>query len=530
MKRDVLPTLALPAASALSGEHALAWRRHFVALAAVVACLVFLYWPTGRRIVEIWWRSATFTHGFVVPVIAAWLIWRARESWRNEMPAPSASWLAAVVACGLVWACGELGTVNAVTQLAFVAMLVCAVPAVMGTAVARHMVFPLAFLFFAVPVGEFMLPALMRWTADFTVAALRVTGVPVYREGQEIVIPSGRWSVVEACSGIRYLIASLMVGTLYAYLYFRSLRRRLLFIGLSVLIPIVANWLRAYMIVMIGHLSNNRLAVGVDHLIYGWLFFGFVMFLMFWVGVRWRDDAPASAAQRSLRTAPLSAVSGPRSHASVVVVSGLLVAAAAVWPLGLHLLDARGASAGGVALAPIQASGEWQMQLGSSDSWTPSVQSPSALLRQTFRKGTEQVGLYVAYFRDSSNERKLVSSTNVLGGSGLQSGTSWAVVEQRRVGMLVDGRRFSADESVLLGTNGRRLVALQWYWIDGRMTANDALAKAYTFLARAAGRDAGAMIVVYAQEGATARRALREFVRDNGTALQATLSDAAGAR
>jgi exosortase len=124
------------------------------------------------------------------------------------------------------------------------------------------LIFPLLFLFFAVPVGDFLLPRLMEWTADFTVQALRLTGIPVFREGQNFVIPSGNWSVVEACSGIRYLIASLTVRTLYAYLTYTSLKRRLTFILVSLLVPILANWFRAYMIVMLGHLSGNKLATG----------------------------------------------------------------------------------------------------------------------------------------------------------------------------------------------------------------------------------------------------------------------------
>ena len=124
------------------------------------------------------------------------------------------------------------------------------------------------------PFGEFLLPVLMEYTANFTVTALRLSGIPVYREGLQFVIPSGSWSVVEACSGVRYLIASFMIGTLFAYLNYRSTRRRLVFMGVSIVVPILANWLRAYMIVMLGHLSGNTIAVGVDHLIYGWLFFG----------------------------------------------------------------------------------------------------------------------------------------------------------------------------------------------------------------------------------------------------------------
>ena len=73
------------------------------------------------------------------------------------------------------------------------------------------------------------------------------------------MIPSGTWSVVEACSGVRYLMASFMVGTLFAYLNYRSTAPpRWIFVGVSIAVPIVANWLRAYLIVMLGHLSEQQ--------------------------------------------------------------------------------------------------------------------------------------------------------------------------------------------------------------------------------------------------------------------------------
>ncbi len=153
--------------------------------------------------------------------------------------------------------------------------------------------FPLAFLFLGVPFGEAFLPRLMDWTAEFTVGALRLSGIPVYREGNFFAIPSGQWSVVEACSGLRYLIASLTVGALFAYLNYQRMRKRVLFVALSIVVPVLANFLRAYMIVMIGHLSNMKLAVGVDHFLYGWVFFGIVIGLLFWLGSFWRDPAPS---------------------------------------------------------------------------------------------------------------------------------------------------------------------------------------------------------------------------------------------
>jgi exosortase A len=529
MKRDPLPQLApIPAvATAAMGE----WRAPVLMLAVMIAGILAAYRQTAYDIVEIWSRSETFAHGFVVPVIVAWLIWRARRSWMNEIPGPSPIWMLPLAACGLAWIFGRVGTINAVSQLALVGMLVFAVPLALGTRVARVMAFPLAFLFFAVPIGEFMLPALMRWTADFTVYALRLTGVPVYREGQQIVIPSGRWSVVEACSGIRYLIASMMVGTLYAYLSFSSLRRRLIFIGVSILIPIVANWVRAYMIVMIGHLSSNRLAVGVDHIIYGWIFFGIVMLLMFWAGSFWREDVPvgvpvAHGPPVSTGRATSSMRALPKNAWLLALVAGCI----ALWPLALHVIETRVETAGPVTLAPLPDVAEWHGRPGGIDAWQPLIQSPSAELRQVFSKGGQDIGVHIAFFRDQSAQRKLVSSTNVLAAAGAANHASWSIISNASVPVTVGARSFTADQAELAGPGGEMLTALRWYWIDDRITSSDVLAKLYMLLSRVQGRDDGAIVIVYAKQDPAARRALDAFLRDAGPALDRILRRASGLR
>ncbi len=86
--------------------------------------------------------------------------------------------------------------------------------------------FPLAYMFFAVPMGEGLVPKLMSFTADFTLWALRLTGLPVFRDGMFFSIPAGDFEVATACSGIRYLMASFALGTLYAFLSFRSFKKQ----------------------------------------------------------------------------------------------------------------------------------------------------------------------------------------------------------------------------------------------------------------------------------------------------------------
>lgn len=271
------------------------WRKPALLAALVLGAVLLLYRDTAASMVGTWARSETFAHGFLVLPIVLWLVGRQRAHLARLAPVPARGALLPLCLAGLVWLAAKLAMVKVVAELALVGILVACVPALLGWQAARQLAFPLGFLFFAVPAGEFLIPSLMDLTAYFTVLGLRFSGIPVYQEGRDFIIPSGRWSVVEACSGIRYLISSLMVGTLFAYLNFRSPGRRLAFVGLSLLVPLAANWVRAYLIVMLGHFSGNELATGADHLIYGWLFFGVVILAMFAIGARWREPAVVAA-------------------------------------------------------------------------------------------------------------------------------------------------------------------------------------------------------------------------------------------
>jgi len=518
VKRDALP-LAQPI---VDGNRLIppAWR---VALPALAVALVFIgacYMQTGSDIVSTWYRSTTFAHGFVVAPISLWLIWRQLEKLQAIAPRPWFVVLPLMVFAGIAWLVGEFSAVNAVSQTAFVAMLVLAVPAVLGRDVARTIMFPLGFFFFAVPIGDFLLPTLMDRTADFTVWALRVTGVPVYREGWLIVVPTGRWSIVEACSGVRYLIASLMTGTLFAYLNYRANWRRFVFIGVSIVVPIIANWIRAYGIVLLGHLSNNRLAAGVDHLIYGWLFFGVVMLLMFWIGSRWREP-PAPPAMMRNRLSPLAVHLAPAARFWIAACAA--IALTLVWPL----VDAKTKvpdreSPPVVTLAAIPG---WH-STSDRGGFMPRFVAPSASLHQAWQRDAATAGLHIAYYRQQNQERKVVSSENVL-----VSGDDkrWVRTSREQRVVSFDGANYRIVETRMHGPDLRTYVAWQWYWIDGVITSSDALAKAHIGWSRIThGTDNSAAIVIYAEDGngQPAEETLRQFARDAWPAIAGALQRA----
>ena len=520
------------------------WPQALGWLALLLLAILGLYHQTAVGMVSIWSRSDTYAHGFVVPLISLWLIWRIRHSLGALLPQPAPlAWLLMLGAAGL-WLAGDLVAVNAVTQFALVALLVLAVPAVLGWALTRAMAFPLGFLFFAVPFGDFLLPFFMDWTADFTVLALRATGIPVYREGLHFVIPSGSWSVVEACSGIRYLIASVTVGSLFAYLSYRSLAKRLIFVGVAILVPLVANWLRAYMIVMLGHLSGNELATGVDHLIYGWVFFGIVILLMLMIGARWADaPEPDSAPPAgSLSTKPVMASNAVATRSlAVAAVVALLVAAS---PHAAQRLLALGVSTQPVQIAPLTAQPPWQATAVPPSRWTPSFKFASATSNTGHLNARGQVvGLHISYYRNQDYERKLVSSENVFVAS---TDTAWMRLTSGSASTALASQPLQVASATLreqgtaLASSGERLQVWRFYWVNGRFTASDIAAKLQGALSRATGQgDDSAIVALYtplnsqlpeaqAREQATER--LQDFLKTQGAALQQALQATRGAR
>jgi exosortase A len=492
-----------------------------------LAWLLFWYRDTAFAMEAIWSRSGTFAHGYLVGPISIWLVWRKWEVLRTLALRSSIWGLLAGLGCGFAWLAAQLASVDSVAQFALVGILISAIWALAGTDVVRVLAFPLGFLFFSVPFGEFLFPDMMDLTANFVIGALRLSGVPVYVEGRSLVIPSGHWQVVEGCSGVRYLIASVVVGSLYGYLNYQSIWRRLAFTSISVVAPVLANWLRAYGVVMLGHISDNRLATGVDHIIYGWVFFGVVMLGLFWIGSRWREpEMPVAeevaAARHGVRH------KAPDFRAWTVVAMLMTVALSLASP-ALRWLEARGQHGPVLLGEPLAAAGWAPTDFAGLPEWAPRYGGMSAQTRSAWARDGAIVGVYVGYYRDQQPGRELINSENKIIKS---KDPVWTMSSYGdRIAHLPEGPTLVRGIEIR-GERGRLLV-WHWYWIAGKVTSNDYVAKAWLLIAKLAGRGDDSAVVMLetpvAEDGrALAEQTLSAFARDMGPAIDHVLAAAAG--
>jgi len=332
----------------------------------------------AASMVNIWSRSETYNHGFLIVPTALYLAWEQKAALARLAPRPAPLALLGVLAGSLFWFSGEVTHVSLLGHVGLVLALQAATVAVLGWRVARVLMFPIGSLAFAIPFGDFLVPPLQDLTASFVVAGLQIIGVPVYLDGVFLQIPNGRFVVAEACAGVRFLIAMIALGALIAYMFMRTWRRRLLFMAIVCVVPIIANGFRALGIVLLGHYSDMTIAVSAYHLIYGWFFFAFVMALVLGLGWLMRETpVPNPAPSGEARAAPAARVALAALAVAVVAATGPAAARLVAVPT----------DAVAVAFAPFPAGAGWHVATPSEPAWLPNFVGADAMRQETFAKG-----------------------------------------------------------------------------------------------------------------------------------------------
>ncbi len=467
------------------------WKRQGGLLAIFLLLLIVLYYPTYSSMVAIWERSETFAHGFLILPICAWLIWRIRDQVAATLPQVNYLGIPALLLLGFLWLLANYVGVLAVEQLAATMMIPVLVFTLLGWQTTSVMAFPLLFIMFAVPIGEELTPALIDFTADFTVAMIQMTGIPIYREGTFFELPTGSWSVVAACSGVRYLIASVTLGVLYAYLNYQSLLKRSLFVFASFIVPIIANGLRAFLIVMIGHFSDMELATGVDHLIYGWVFFGIVIAIMFYIGSFWRDD------DSNIQLRGIGWGLGNISNTTSAYKLILAVTAIALifWPIKLQL-EQQTLDFNRVAEINVSTPTGWVEKPASLSAWKPAYRGLDREFLSTYTNGDgDEVTLFIGYYAQQRQDAELGNYNNVL---VVEDDDVWRAIQGQE--LTLPGVNVSAPTAMIKGLSNQYLTTF-FFYVDGQWATNKYQTKWLQTKARVlGGRNDGAIITITSQQ------------------------------
>jgi len=262
-----------------------AWR--WLVCFAVVAASA--YGPILLEMGRDWARDDNYSHGFLVPLVAAYFLWQRRERLRGLAARPAWSGLLPLLVglAGLV--VGEIGAEQFTKRISFLVVLGGGIAFVAGWRWLRAVAFPYAYLLFMVPLPYILYDAvafpLKLFAARFATTVVANMGIPIYAEGNVIYLESTTLQVADACSGIRSLMSLLALAAAFAYLTQPAGWRRWCLFLSAVPIAVATNMARIVGTAALADRYGAKVAMGFFHEFAGLVVFGAALVLLFAAGV-----------------------------------------------------------------------------------------------------------------------------------------------------------------------------------------------------------------------------------------------------
>ena len=499
-------TAILPIERAGGADAGQGWRTHLAGLAAAWTAILLLFHHDATDMVSIWWNSSTFNHCLLVLPLLFWLIWQRRPELDALAPAAWTPGLLLVAAGAGAWLLGEAGMLALARHTGLVLMLQGAGIACLGKAVARGLAFPLFYALFLIPVGEEAEPFMQTLTADMAMHLLGWAGVPAHIEGVFIATPTGNFEVAEACSGVKFLVAMLAYGALAANLCFRSWPRRILFMLACIVVPALANGVRAWATIYIAYRSGSTaFAEGIDHVVYGWFFFGVVMAVIMACAWPFFDRKVSDPWFDPKDLQQPGTPAGPKPR--LIVTATAAVALASVPPLWSAAIAATGARAVPSDFALPEIAGWSRVPATNGRPWTPHFDGADSIRIGHYRNAAgQEVDLAVILFARQGEGRELVA----FGQGAAYRPWAWTA----------DSPAPPQGKGELIYSFGTVREALTFYRVGNVVTGSRAAAKLETMKARLFGGPQRAVAVLVSAEqpadGSPVRPALDAFLRSLG--------------
>ncbi|MBM3285752.1 MAG: exosortase/archaeosortase family protein [Candidatus Eisenbacteria bacterium] len=247
------------------------------AWALAAGAIVFAYQSTMVDLWNLWMRNPNYSHGFLIPPVAAWLVWRQRSWLTAEKSRAGWRGIALLLPAAVLQIVGLRGDVVALQGLSLVLALAGAALQIHGVSSFRRLLFPLAFLLFMLPLMPWFVHGLSYQlkvvAARGAVAIAKLMGVIVHRDGVNLLFPGGTLEVENACSGLRSLVALLALGALFAYLAHRGVVRRVVLFALALPIAVAANVVRIAALCVYAGIAGPQEAAGAFHTAGGYALF-----------------------------------------------------------------------------------------------------------------------------------------------------------------------------------------------------------------------------------------------------------------
>jgi EpsI family protein len=339
---------------------------------------------------------------------------------------------------------------------------------------------PLVLPLFALPLWSPLTPLLQYLTTQVVSFALSLIGIPIYVEDHFIHIPEGKFSIEEVCAGLRYVLAAVLVALVYVYLHIHQLKSRLLFVGYVILLSLIVNWIRVFVVILAGHLTNMSHSFVTDHADFGWWLFAFTLIPIFWFGgylVRKEEKTVRRQEPPDLKIQNDTAHNVYIINSSTKFVFSALLIFTLIFPLSGFYLKERNRQILDSPLIDLQApkpSGQWSGPYEvQQNNVQPVFQGSDREVIASYMKDGNEAILYMAQYLFQEQGKELIAEYN-----RPYNPSIWRPVSNgKRQIKLHDGSIIETQEIIIKNEQGKTQILWYWYSIAGINTVSPVEAK-----------------------------------------------------
>ena len=241
--------------------------RDIVGGAIILGLIALLFSSTFAWLVYNWINNSYYSHGFLVPLISAFFLWRRRDAFARHNRESNALGLVALAISLVAFLIAQVWQAYHLSALALIVLLVGLALYFLGERGARRIAFPLAFLLFMIPIPFInrLSPARESFTATASTGAVGLLGIPAVNLGSQIELQNSSFVVGAACSGLNSMVALATLVVVFIYILEGSNRAKLVLLGLAIPIAIVANIFRVSALLVIAHLFGAEAGMKYFH-------------------------------------------------------------------------------------------------------------------------------------------------------------------------------------------------------------------------------------------------------------------------
>ena len=253
--------------------------------------LLFVYYlyfgETIDGLLERWLKfDEAYSHGLLIFGITLYLLFIKRAILEKSIIEPGYFAFPVLLLISFVSSVSIEAGIDIFHQLLAPALIWFSFTVLLGYKFGLNILIPLLFLYYAIPAWDYLTFPLQTLTVAVCDFLLGIVEIPAFIEGVNIHLPSGIIKVAGGCSGLRYLLVGLTISSLYAVLFLETWQRKVLLIISGVLLALLANWLRVFIIIVVGHRSQMTSPLLHEHDHFGWVIFALTLLPLFVLGYR----------------------------------------------------------------------------------------------------------------------------------------------------------------------------------------------------------------------------------------------------